>query len=165
MMFFAGVLEIIAVVVFLALVLDLLGGSSGDQVAVLELIGILILLAWLAKKIDKGVHIPDLILGLFLRPLLEAPIAGSVRHRRIEPDDFCLGHRRSVLVAGYAILVVALPMVVILAMYTLAEGSPVTATVWKWTYLCVISIMGICFTWMIGTIFHARRWRCVKEVV
>ena len=87
-----GFFETIAVGLFLALGLDLLGGSLDNQVAALELIGLFVLLAWLTKKIGEVAHIPDRILGFSLRPLLEAPIAGSGRCRRIELDDLCLGH-------------------------------------------------------------------------
>ena len=158
--FMAGFFETIAVVLFLALVVDLLGGSPEDRVAALELIGLFVLLGWLTKKIDKVVSVVSDNLEKFVRWLERDAKTGSP----MQIKDLPKGHRHSFLIARGLFVAVALPALVIFAMYSLAEGSPVTATVWKWTYLCAVSLMAICLAWMIGTIFHARRWGCVKEV-
>ena len=165
LLFLAGFVETIAVVLFLALVVDLIGGSPADQVPVFEVIGFFVLFAWLVRRIDKGVQFAGDHLDKFLRSLTNAEPAGSPTYTSIEPKDLCRRHRYSFQIARGLFIAVALPALVIFAMYSLAEGSPVTATVWKWTYLCAVSLMAICLAWMIGTVFHARRWGCAKKRV
>ena len=159
----AGFFETIAVVAFLVMVLDLLGGSSENQVAELEVIGLLVLLGWLIRKIDKLVRTADdnlIKLPLFSKNVVSA---GALIFKPIDPNELCLWHKHGFQIARGLLVAVTLPLVVILGMYSLAEGSSVTATVWKWTYMCTVSIMGICLAWMIGTVFHARRWGCAKD--
>ncbi len=62
LMFMVHVLEIIAVVLFLVMVLGMSGQSSEDRLAVLEIVGILVLFAWLIRRIDKIVQIPAYVL-------------------------------------------------------------------------------------------------------
>ena len=165
--YMAGIFEIIAVVLFLLVIFERSRGPVENQVAVFELIGLLVLFAWFLKKIDMAVRVAvdilDKPLETFLRSLTNAAPAGSAIYRPIEIKDLCRRHRYSWIIALCLFIAVALPALVIFAMYSLAEGSPVTATVWKWTYLCGISLMVICLVWMLGTLFHARRWGCVRE--
>ena len=107
----------------------------------------------------------DKVLDTFLRSLTNAAPAGTTIYRPIELKDLCQRHRYSWKIALGLFVAIALPALVIFAMYSLAEGSPVTSTVWNWTYLCGISLMVICLVWMLGTLFHARRWGCVKKGV
>lgn len=160
LMFMAAFLEIIAVILFLALVVDLYGGSPADQVPVFELIGLLVLFAWLTKKIDKVVCVVSDQLESFVRWFERDPRTGSP----MQIKDLPKWHRRSFQIVRIAVPVIALPALTIGAMFYLAEGSPVTATIWKWAYLSAVSLMALCLAWMIGTLFHARRWRCTKNV-
>ena len=167
LMFLAGAFETIAVVAFLAVIFERSRGPMGNEVAAFELIGILVLFAWFIKKIDKVVQVAvgilDRLLDKFIRFLTNTAPAGSTIYTPIEIEKLGTWHMLNFRASQVIILVVALPLVVILAMYTLAEGSPVTATVWKWTYVSTVSIMGICLAWMIGTVFHASRRRRAKN--
>ena len=167
LIFMAGMFEIIAVVLFLVVIFEWSRGPLENEVAAFELIGLLVLFAWLIRRIEKPVQIVgdnlDKLLNAFLRSLTNAAPAGTAIYRPIEIKDLCRRHRYSWIIALGLFIAVALPALVIFAMYSLAEGSPVTATVWKWTYLCGISLMVICLIWMIGTLLHARRWGCAKS--
>ena len=161
--FMAGFFETIAVVLFLALVVDLLGGSPEDQVPVFELIGLLVLFAWLMKKINNILSVVDVNLDKSMHWLTHILKPGSSAQKPIEIKGLSKWWQRSFWITSGIIPIVALPAVVIFAMYSLAEGSPVTATVWKWTYLCAVSIMAICLAWMLGMAFLVRRQGCKKD--
>ncbi len=165
--YLAGMFEIIAVVLFLMVIFERSRRPMENEVAAFELIGLLVLFAWLIRRIEKPVQIVadnlDKLLNAFLRSLTNAAPAGTAIYRPIEIKDLCRRHRYSWIIALGLFIAVALPALVIFAMYSLAEGSPVTATVWNWTYLCGIALMVICLAWMLGTLFHARRWGCVKS--
>ncbi len=161
LIFMAAFFETIAVVLFLALVVDLYGESPADQVRVFELIGLLVLFAWLTKKINKVVCVVSDKLEKFVLWLERDARTGSP----MQIKDLPKWHRRSFEIVRIIIPVVALPALTIGAMFYLAEGSPVTATVWKWTYLSAVSLMAICLAWMIGALFHARRWRSSGRTV
>ena len=169
LMFMAHLLEIIAVVLFLVMVI-FIGFSQQSletQLGVLELIGILVLFAWLVRKIDKMIQIPgdalDTLSYRFSRFLTNVAPAGSSAYVPIELKNLCSWHRHSFWMALGAFMLVSLPALVILAIFSLVEDSPLQSTVWKWTYVCAISLMTICLVWMIGTLFHARR-RCASKV-
>ena len=166
LMFMVHVLEIIAVVLFLVMVLGMSGQSSEDRLAVLEIVGILVLFAWLIRRIDKIVQIPAYVLDTLLNSLLRlvtnvAP-AGSSSYEPIEIKNLCSWHRNSFCAAIGAFMLVLLAALVIFSMFSLAEGSPVTSTFWDWTYLTTVAILGLCLVWMSATLFHARR-RCASK--
>ena len=156
--------EAIAVCLFFGLVFGLFGHSLETQLDIFELIGFCVLGAWLLQRINKVIHIPDYILNLCLRLLLEAPIAGSPGRRRVQLEDLCQRHLLSFRIAVVAFFVVSLPALVLLAVFSLTEDSLVTSIVWKWTYRCALALMMICLAGITGPLFHARRWGCVKEV-
>ena len=156
--------EVIAVFLFFGLVFGLFGHSLENQLAIFEVIGFFALGAWLLRKINKALHLPDFILNLCLRLLLEAPIAGSPGRRRVQLEDLCQLHLLSFRIAVVAFFVVSLPALLLLAVFSLTEDSLVTSIVWKWTYRCALALMMICLAGITGPLFHARRWGCVKEV-
>ena len=162
----ANFLEIIAVVLFLVIFIDFSQQSSDSQLALLNVIGFFVLFAWLFRKIDKLVQIPldalDTLLDRLLRLLTNGAPVGSPIYKPIELKKLCGWHKYSFCMALGVFMLVLLPALVILVMFTLAEGSPVTSTVWNWTYVCAISLMAICLVWMMVTLFHARR-RCANK--
>ena len=167
LIFFAYFFEITAVVLFLLITIGISRQSLEDQLGVFELIGILVLLGWLTRRINTVVQIAGYILDKLVnrlsRFLTNVAPAGSSTYEPIEIKNLCSWHKYSFWMALGAFMLVLLPALVIFAMFSLAEGSPVTSTVWKWTYVCAMSLMIICFLWMIGTLFHARR-RCASKV-
>ena len=166
-MFMAHLLEIIAVVLFLVMVIEGLPRSSEDQIALFNLIGFLVLFAWLIRRIDKVVQIVayvlDTLIYKLLRLLTNTAPAGSSTYEPIDPKNLCSWHKNSFWMAFGVLMLVLLAALVILSMFSLAEGSPVTSTVWDWTYRITMPILGLCVVWMIGTLFHARR-RCASKV-
>ncbi len=166
LMFMANALETIAVVLFLVMGIGISGQSSEDGLAVLELVGILVLFAWLFRRSNKVVqtaaNVADTLLGRLLRSVTNVAPAGSSRYEPIELENLCSRHKNSYRIAIGAFMFVSLAAIVIYSMYSLAEGSPVTSTVWDWTYRITISILGICLIGMLATLFHARR-RCASK--
>ena len=162
-MLIVHVFETIAVFLFIMLIVGLFGGSLDNQSGLIQLIGLFVLLAWLAKKLIKVAHKADPIMGFSLLPLLEAPIANSGRYRRIELHDLCSGHRLSLLIAFGVFIAVSVSTALIYAICSLIEGSPVTSTVWTWTYRIAIPIAGTSLVLTMGTIFHAR-CTCAQEL-
>ena len=167
LIFMANFLEIIAVVLFLVMVIEFSQQSSDNQLALINVIGFLVLFAWLLRKIDKLVQIPldalDTLLDRLLRLLTNVAPAGSSTYKPIEPKKLCGWHKYSFWMAFGVFMLVMFSALVILTMFSLAEGSPVTSTVWEWTKLCAISLMAISGVWIMGTLFHARR-RCASNV-
>ena len=159
-------LETIAVVLFLVMALGMSGQPSEDKIPILELIGILVLLAWLIKRIDNVVQIAgnalDSRLNRLLRLMTNAAPAGSSSYEPIEFKDLCSWHKNSYCAAIGAFVLVLLVALVTFFMFSLAEGSPVTSTVWDWTYRITLPILCICLVWMSATLFHARR-RCASK--
>ena len=88
--FIAHGLEIIAVVLFLVMALGMSGQSSEERLAILEVVGTLVLLAWLTRRIDKVVqiagHVLDTLLNRLwaLRLLTNVAPAGSSSYEPIE---------------------------------------------------------------------------------
>ena len=160
-------LEAIAVVLFLTMVFGMSGQSSEGRLVELEVVGTLVLLAWLIKKIDKFVQIvafvPDALLNGLLRTLTNVAPAGSSSYQPIELKNLCSWHKISVYVVIGVLVLVLLAFLVLFSMFSLAEGSPVTSNVWDWTHRITISISGICLVWMLATLFHARR-RCAGKL-
>ena len=166
LMFIVHALEIIAVVLFLMMVLGMSRQSSEDRLAVLEIVGVLVLFAWLIRRIDKVVqilaYVLDTLLSRLLRFLTNAAPAGSSSYEQIELKDLCSWHKNSFCIAIGAFMLVLLVALVIFSMFSLAEGSPVTSTVRDWTYRITMPILGMCLLWMLATLFHARR-RCASK--
>ena len=159
-------LEIIAVVLFLVMVLGMSGQSPEDRLGVLEIVGILVLFAWLTRKIDKVMQIvanvSDTLLNRLLRFVTNVAPAGSSSYEPIELKNLCRWHKNGFRIAIGLFLLVTLAVMVIFSMFSLAEGSPVTSTVWDWTYRGSITTLGMCLIWMLATLFHARR-RCASK--
>lgn len=168
LIFMAHFFETIAVVLFLVMALEMSGQSSEERLAVLELVGMLVLFAWLIRRIDKLVQIAgvalDSLLNRLLRSLTNVAPAGSSSYEPMELEDLCSWHKNVFLAATGASLLVLVVALVIFSMFSLTEGSPVTSTVWDWTYQITIAILGMCLVWMSATLFHARR-RCASESV
>ena len=166
LMFMVHFLETIAVVLFLVMALGMSGQSSEDRLAVLEMVGILALFAWLIRRIDKVVQIAayvlDTLLDRLLRSLTNVAPAASSSYEPIELKNLCSWHKNSFCVAIGVFMLVLLAALVLFSMFSLAEGSPVTSTVWDWTYRITMPILGICLVWMLATLFHARR-RCASK--
>ena len=164
--FMAVTFEIAAVAFFSVMILGMSGQSSEDRLGVLQLVGTLVLLAWLTRKINKILQILCYVLDTFLNRLLKfatnvAPV-GSSSYEPIELEDLCSWHRKSFHVAIVSFAFVVLAVAVIFSMFSLAEGSPVTSTVWDRTYRVTMPILGTCLIWMLATLFHARR-RCASK--
>ena len=166
LIFMAHFFETIAVVLFLVMALEMSGQSSEERVAVLELVGMLVLFAWLIRRIDKVVQIAayalDSLQNRLLRTLTNIAPAGSSSYEPMELEHLCSWHKNVFLAAIGAFMLVSVGVLVIFSMFSLAEGSPVTSTVWDWTYRITMPILGICLVWMSSTLFHARR-RCASE--
>ena len=159
--------EAIAVICFLEMVLGMSGQTSEGKLAELEVVGILVLLAWLIRKIDKVVqivaYIPGTLLNGLLRYLPNVAPAGYSSYEPIELKNLCSWHKYSVYVAIGVFVLVLLAFSVLSSMSSLAEGSPATSNVWDWTNRITMSISGICLVWMFATLFHARR-RCASKL-
>ena len=166
LIFIAHVFEIVAVVLFLVMALEMSGQSSEEKLAALEFVGILVLFAWLIRRIDKVVQIAgdalDSLLNRLWRSLTNVAPTGSSSYEPMELKDLCSWHRNVFLAATGASIVVVVVALVILCMFSLAEGSPVTSIVWDWTNRITIAILGMCLVWMSATLAHARR-RCASE--
>lgn len=162
----AKVLETFAVVLFLVMVLGMPGQSSEDKLAVLQVVGILVLFAWLARRIDKVVRcvasVADTFLNRLLMSLTNAGPAGPSSHEPIEFKNLHGWHKNTYCIAIGVFMLASLAVLVIFAMFSLAEGSPVTSTFWDWTYRITISILGVCLVGMSAILFHARR-RCASK--
>ena len=163
LMFMAHFLEAIAIVLFLVMVLGMSGQSSGDRLAALEVVGVLVLFAWLIRRIDKFVQVLDAFLNRLLRSLTNAAPAGSSIYEPIELKNLCSWHKNSLCVAIGVFVLVLFGALVLFSMFSLAEGSPVTSTVWDWTYRIMMPILGLCLALMLATLFHARR-RCASKL-
>ena len=166
LMFMVHFLEVIAVVLFLAMALGMSGQSSEERLAVLEFVGILVLFAWLIRRIDKVLqtttYVLDTLLDRLWRLLTNVAPAGSSSYEPIELENLCSWHKNIFFVAIGFFMLVLVAALVIFSMFSLAEGSPVTSTVWDWTYRITMSILGTCLVWMLATLFHARR-RCASK--
>lgn len=165
--FMVYALETIAVILFLVMVIEGLPRSPEDQIALFNLIGFLVLFAWLIRRIDKVVQIVAYVLDTLIYKLLHlltntAP-TGSSTYEPIDPKNLCSWHKNSFWTAFGVSMLVLLTALVILSMFTLAEGSPVTSTIWDWTYRITMPVLGLCLVWILATIFHARR-RCAIKV-
>ena len=167
LMFMAHFLEAIAIVLFLVMVLGMSGQSSGDRLAALELVGVLVLFAWLIRRIDKVVqfqaYVLDTLLNRLLRSLTNVAPAESSIYQPIELKNLCSWHKYSLCVAIGVFVLVVLAALVLFFMFSLVEGSPVTSTVWDWTYRIMMLILGLCLAWMLAALFHARR-RCASKL-
>ncbi len=167
LMIMAHSFEAIAVVLFLVMALGMSGQSSEGRLAALEVVGILVLFAWLMKRIDKVVQFVanplDSLLIRISRALTNVAPAGSSSYEPIELKNLCSWHRNGFLAATGVFMLVLVGALVIFSMFSLAEGSPVTSTVWDWTYRSMISVLCICLVWMSATLFHARR-RCASRL-
>ena len=156
LMVIAYFLETIAVVLFLAMAFGMSEQSSEGMLAALERIGMLVLVAWLVRRIDKVLKISinalDEPLGRLFRFLTNVAPAGSSTYEPIELKDLCSWHKNSLYFAIWAIGLVSLAAVVIFSMYSLNEGSPVTSANWDWTYSITMPILGICLAWMLATL-------------
>ena len=166
LIFMAHFFETIAVVLFLVMALEMSGQSSEERLAVLELVGMLVLFAWLIRRIDKVVQIAgdalDSLQERLLKSLTNVAPTGSSSYEPMELKDLCSWHKNVFLAATGASMLVLVVALVIFSMFSLAEGSPVTSTVWDWTYRMTIAILGMCLVWMSATLFHARR-RCASK--
>ena len=162
-MFLAHSFEAIAVVLFLVMALGMSGQSSQNRLAPLEIVGMLVLFAWLFRRIDRVVQIVayrlDSLLNRLLRSLTNVAPAGSSSYEPIEIKSLCSWHRNGFNLAIGVFMLVSLAALVLFSMVSLAEGSPVTLGVWDWTYRITMPILGVCLVWMLATLFHARR-RC-----
>ena len=165
-MFMASAFEVIAVVLFLVMALGMSGQSPEDRLAALEVVGILVLFAWLTRRISKIVQIvanfSDTLLNRLLRLLTNVAPAGSSSYKPIEFGNLCGWHKSSFCIAIGIFMFVSFAVMVIFSMYALAEGSPVTSTIWDWTYRITITILGVCLIWMSATLIHTRR-RCASK--
>ena len=168
LMIMAHSLEAIAVVLFLVMALGMSGQSSEDRLDVIEVVGILVLFAWLIRRIDKVVQIVsyplDSLLNRLLRSLTNVAPAGSSSYEPIEFKNLCSWHKSSFCVAIGAFSLILVGELVIFSMFSLAEGSPVSSTLWDWTYRITMPMLGVCLMWLLATLFHARR-RCASKLV
>ena len=164
-LFMVYVFEALAVFLFLVMAVEMLLDPGQDYIAMFNLIGFFVLCAWLLRKINKVIYIPDYILGLLLRRLLTIPIPGSLGDRQIQPQDLCLGHRRSFQIAVGVFIVVSVIYLVTFLVSYYAESSSVISTLQQWTKRCTILLMFICAVWIIGTLCHAHKCGCIKELI
>ena len=123
--------EALAVVLFLVMAFGMSGQSSEGRLAALEVVGILVLFAWLMKRIDKAVQYVadplDSLLNRLSRSLTNVAPAGSSSYEPIELENLCSWHRNGFVAATGVFILVLVGALVIFFMFSLAEGSPVTS--------------------------------------
>lgn len=164
----ANVIEILAVVFFLMMALGMSGQSPESRLDALQLVGTFVLIAWLIRRINRVLQFASSILytlsNRLSRLLTNVAPAGSSDYEPIELKNLCIWHKSSFCIAVGTFSFVTLAVMAVFFTFSLAEGSPVTSTVWDWTYRITVLLLGICFIWMSATLFHARR-RCAGKSV